>query len=555
MEDDEDIDEDKINDVEKLLYCSICHKSVFDIIAINNSKRNKILQELMQSIDFSELIKKCNCKNNSEFLYAHKFCILLNILYKYETKCEKCKEDYNIKIVKKFDKKRFINLFLIFVFIYIIHLFIFLFCMFLLFINVILKEYVKKNNKLIQYKHIFIFFGIIIFIINSFFLYFTIIINIKKFKVNIYKYIIDILDYEDTKEKKEKNKITSDILLLKEFFEWGHFQPVKYLINDMGKKYFFNSIYSSYLKKVNNIIDKNNREYGFEMHNIKIISADSKLNDGINNNLWLNNNMNNNCGNNNNNFLKINNLFYKPNEEINFSSNLSSKLNNDGNENDNSNNNIIINSSNNNSNNFTRGKTKNRVLGSLKLNHTMNDFINININPRTSKNINININFSNEKISQIEQFSSSKDYTLRSGRANFRRNSKIGKTALIPKKLMMTNIIAEQNIFKRKRRQLQSIKIKRNKLNLKNTQIIGNIDEEIDFSSIDDMRSRFSKMKGGSDTQKNISSRESKYSNFKTKKSFKDVSLNISKSNIGEEEDEQNIGTSNNMNKHVHFDG
>ena len=323
----------------------------------------------------------------------------------------------------------------------------------------------------------------------------------------------------------------------------------------MGKKYFFNSIYSSYLKKVNNIIDKNNREYGFEMHNIKIISADSKLNDGINNNLWLNNNMNNNCGNNNNNFLKINNLFYKPNEEINFSSNLSSKLNNDGNENDNSNNNIIINSSNNNSNNFTRGKTKNRVLGSLKLNHTMNDFINININPRTSKNINININFSNEKISQIEQFSSSKDYTLRSGRANFRRNSKIGKTALIPKKLMMTNIIAEQNIFKRKRRQLQSIKIKRNKLNLKNTQIIGNIDEEIDFSSIDDMRSRFSKMKGGSDTQKNISSRESKYSNFKTKKSFKDVSLNISKSNIGEEEDEQNIGTSNNMNKHVHFDG
>ena len=555
MEDDEDIDEDKINDVEKLLYCSICHKSVFDIIAINNSKKNKILQELIQSIDFSELIKKCNCKNNSEFLYAHKFCILLNILYKYETKCEKCKEDYNIKIVKKFDKKRFINLFLIFLFIYIIHLFVFLFCMFLLFINVILKEYMKKNNKFIQYKHIFIFFGIIIFIINSFFLYFTIIINIRKFKINIYKYIIDILDYEDTKDKKEKNKITSDILLLKEFFEWGHFQPVKYLINDMGKKYFFNRVYSSYLKKVNNIFEKNNGEYGIEMHNIKIISADSKLNDGINNNLWLNNNMNNNCGNNNNNFLKINNLFYKPNEEINFSSNLSSKLNNDVNENDNSNNNIIINSSNNNSNNFTRGKTKNQVLGSLKLNHTMNDFINININPKTSKNINININFSNEKISQIEQFSSSKDYTLRSGRANSRRNSKIGKTALIPKKLMMTNIIAEQNIFKRKRRQLQSIKIKRNKLKLKNTQIIGNIDEEIDFSSIDDMRSRFSKGKGGSDTQKNISSRESKYSNFKTKKSFKDVSLNISKSNIGEEEDEQNVGTSNNMNKHVHFDG
>ena len=184
----------------------------------------------------------------------------------------------------------------------------------------------------------------------------------------------------------------------------------------------------------------------------------------------------------------------------------------------------------------------------------MNDFINININPNTSKNINININFSNEKISQLEQFSSSKDFTLRSGRANFRRNSKIGKTALIPKKLMMTNIMAEQNIFKRKRRQLQSIKIKRNKLNLKNTQITANINEEIDFSSIDGVGSHFSKRTGSSEMQKIMSSRESRYSNFKTKKSFKDVPLNISNSNIGEE-DEQNNRNSISSNKNVHFDG
>jgi hypothetical protein len=229
-------------------------------------------------------------------------------------------------------------------------------------------------------------------------------------------------------------------------------------------------------------------------------------------------------------------------------------MNNEGNDNENSNNNIIINSSNNNSNHFTRGKKKNQILGSLKLSHTMNDFINININPNTSKNINININFSNEKISQLEQFSSSKEYTLRSGRANFRRNSKIGKTALIPKKLMMTNIMAEQNIFKRKKRQLQSIKIKRNKLNLKNTQITSNINEEIDFSSIDGVGSHFSKRTGSSGMKKNTSSRESRDSNFKTKKSFKDVTLNISNSNIGEE-DEQNLRNSINSNKHVHFDG
>ena len=239
MEDNEDIDEEKINDEEQLQYCSICHKNTFDTIAINNSKRNKILKELLQSIDFSELIKKCNCKNNSNYLYVHKFCILLKILYKYETKCEKCKADYNINIVKKFDKKRFIKLFLFFLFIYIIHLFVFLFCMFLLFINVILKEYMKKNsNKFIQYKHIFIFFGIVIFIINSFFLFYTIIINIKFFKINIYKYIIDILDFEEKKEKNEKKEKALNILL-EEFLEWGHFQPMKYLISDISKKYFF----------------------------------------------------------------------------------------------------------------------------------------------------------------------------------------------------------------------------------------------------------------------------------------------------------------------------
>ncbi len=268
---------------------------------------------------------------------------------------------------------------------------------------------------------------------------------------------------------------------------------------------------------MNNFIDKNNSEYYVDFHNIKIISADSKFTDGNNNYFWLNNNMNNYNANNNPNYLNLNNIFNKQSEEINFSSNLSSKLNNEGNDNENSNN-IIINSSNNNSNFFTRGKKNNRILGSLKLSHTMNDFINININPKTSKNINININFSNEKISQIEQFSSSKDYT---GRANTRRNSKIGKTALIPKKLMMTNIMAEQNIFKRKKRQLQSIKLKRNILNLKNTQITGNIDEEIDFSSFDGMGSHFSKGTGGSEQQKNFSSRESRCSNFKTKKSFK----------------------------------
>ena len=553
MDNDDFDDDEEVDNIEKLLYCSICHKNTFDIIT-DNYKKNCVLKEILKSGDFSELIKKCNCKINNKEIHSHKFCVLLKILFKYETRCEKCKTDYNIKISKKLDRKKFLTSIIFYLIIYIIHLFVFLFCMFLIFIKDILKEYMK-SNKIIPYQHLFIFFGIIIFIINCFFLYFSIINNIKQFKLNIYNYIIDILDAEE--DDKNKTKI---IPLLNEFQEWAHSQSLKDLIYDVNNKWFFNRIYSSYINEVNGIIDKNNSELRKNyMDNINIISVNSDENKYLDN-LQSNLNLfsNNNLFNNNPKFLQINNLFNKQNEEINFSSNQSSKLNNENNENENSNNNIIIHH--NNSNNFIRKKSKKGIHSSLKLNHTLNDYINININPSvTSKNINININFSNEKNSQIEQISTSKEFTLRSGRA-LRRNSKIGKTALIPKKLMMTNIINDNNIFKRKRRQLKSIKIRRNPLNLKNTQITGNIDEEIDFSSIEDMRSGFSK--GTGDINQRILSPKSgsKFGNFRTKKSFKDVSLNISNSvneeaEISKEQNGRNSIQTNGTNKKVHFVG
>ena len=566
----EEIEDEEIKNTQLLIYCSICHKKTFDIIT-NKTKKNKILNELTKHVDLSELIKKCNCKNKNNYLYAHKFCVLLKILFNYETNCEQCKTDYNIKIKKKFDKNKFIKVFLFFLLIYIIHIFLFLLCFFLLFINAILKGSFNHNNKLYIYKSIFIFFGVLLFLINCFFLFFTIYITIKQFKINIYNFIIDILDAEENNQNNKKNNNNINNILLKEFQEWAHFQSANYIIYDMNKKFFFNRIYFSYKKEINDIINKNNSDID-DLNIINVIFDNKEDNIAFNNlknNLQKNNNINTINKNNNKNpkFLQINNLFHKPNEEMNCSSNPSSKLNN---ENDNSNNNILIqNKSNSNgNNNFTRKKTKNDIHGSVKLNHTLNDYINININPATSKNINININFSNEKISQVEQFSSSKEFTLRSGRGNHRRNSKIGKTALIPKKLMMTNIINEPNIFKRKKRQLQSIKIKRNKLNLKNTQITGNIDEEIDFSSFEDMGSGISKGIQG----RVSSSKLSRCSNFKSKKSFRDVPLNISSSygeGIGEKNiegnlegndifDEQNRKDSlksNNVNKKVHFAG
>lgn len=126
----------------------------------------------------------------------------------------------------------------------------------------------------------------------------------------------------------------------------------------------------------------------------------------------------------------------------------------------------------------------------------------------------------------------------------------------------MSNLISEANSFKRKRRQLKSIKIKQNKIKLQGTKIIGNIeeDEEIDFSEFDKIGSKISKI--DEDNKKSTFPRNDldlKYSNFKTKKSYKDVTLNISNSDVGGIEDvssNQNFRLSlkNNMvGKHVHF--
>jgi hypothetical protein len=549
----DDIDDDEeINNIESLIYCSICHKKNFDIIT-DKLKQNKLLLELMKSVNYLELIKKCNCKIKNEFTYAHKLCVLLNILYKYETKCEKCKTDYNIIIRKKFNKKKFFYLFLVFIFIYTIHLLVFLFCIFLLFINIILKEYMK-SDKYIAYKNIFIFFGGILFVINCFILYFSIIINIRLFKINIYDFIIDIFDVEDIDPKQNKNNIKSNKLLI-EFLSWAHLQSSNFLINEINKKYFFYRFYSRYLNEINEFINSNNSDISSNLEKINIINVeDDNHISNIQKNYLMSKNMISHK--NNPNFLQINNLFNRQIDEINFSSNHSSKFNNDI---DNSNNNIIKQ----NNNNFLRQNSKNPIHGSVKLNNTLNDFINININPMTSKNINININFSKEKISQIEKISSSKDFTTQSFRRAFGRDSKIGKTALIPKKLMMSNIITDQNFFKRKKRQLQSIKLRRNQLNLKNTQITGNIDEEIDFSSIERMGDGISK--GINDTSQKIMSppgdKNFKYSNFKNKKSFRDADLNVSSSYSDDSENSKNkndgnISKSNcSNNKRVHFAG
>ena len=540
----ESVDEEKI---ESSLICSICHKNSLDIKQ-NNSKLKKIFNEIFKNTELSELIQKCKCKNTininklekrDSYIYTHKYCILLKILFNFEIKCEACNTIFNIKIEKRIDKKKKIYLFIAFLIIYMMHLLIYLFCMFLLFINVVLKEYIK-----IPYKHIIPFFGVILIFINSLFLYFSIIKNIKTRKIYFYKYSINIFDI-NRKNKKIINEDSELYKLTQEFYQWFYSQSIINLLINKNKKFIIN--------KGNYIYNNNIREY-IKKNNIyfqKFIRNDLDLKDNIYNNdtkdIIINNN-NNNC-----NILSLNNInnIYNKNAEKE-ENNLYSNRSQNSSRRDLNKNNVSLN------NNDINRKISNNTgsLNTIDENQKTNnkDFINININQATSKNINIKIHINGEK-SSVFDFSSSKEFTIKS----LLTSKKVLKTALIPKNNIIKNLISESNTFKRKRRQLNSIKIRQKRLKLKGTKIEGSIEEneEIDFSEFEKIGSKISKYsKLNKKSCKNDFDLNLKCSNFRRKKSFKEVNLNISNSDFGgkEEISINRLSLRNNIaGKHVHF--
>ena len=99
---------------ENIKICSICNKNILNTKNIN-SKMMKIYKDIFKDVELDEIIKKCYCDSNKynietegkEYnIYAHKYCILLKIIFNFEIKCENCNSIYNIKIYKKIDKKK-----------------------------------------------------------------------------------------------------------------------------------------------------------------------------------------------------------------------------------------------------------------------------------------------------------------------------------------------------------------------------------------------------------------------------------------------------------------
>ena len=503
--------------------CSICNKEILNLNHNNlkNSNQSKKLKDNMKSMEYSILIKKCFCKNainnnNTENgIYAHKYCILLKVIYNFETKCDKCHTSYNINIDKKVEIKKKIYLIIKFVFIYMVHLIFYLFCIFLIFINNIIKKNINK-----KYKHLPIFISTILFLINNIVLYFTIINNIKGYRY-IFKYKIDISNAIELNidNIKSKSKIYE---LLYDYYKWFYVKSENNLIIDQHKNYLINSGKYNNNKEIQKYIKENNSQFN-EINYIKDDHFQEKTiednYDSINNYLTLKNNTKNENEDFNpfENFKKMNKM---EGEEI-------KEDNNDMLED------LYSDKTDNNEDNKITSEIKNNknIIAMTSINKNRPDYINININPTQGNNINININF-NKEINNINKLSKNESSEIVFNPSKkLKENS--GQSALILNKNFMNKIMEENNNYYqnlKKRKQIKSIKLKQQNVKIKDKKI-GDIqeNEEIDFSEFE---------KGKMDSKISKESKINKFyflknhgsanDLFKTKKSYKEVTLNIS---------------------------
>ena len=136
--------------------------------------------------------------NSNSNSYAHKNCILQNIINNLEIKCDKCNSFYNIKIdkIKKVDMSKKVCVFIVFIFIYFIHLIIYILC--------ILFIFIMKDAIDIKYYHVPIFFRCVLFLINTIILYFSLVNNIHHYK-HLIKYKIDIFNIKSSNNNNNNN--------------------------------------------------------------------------------------------------------------------------------------------------------------------------------------------------------------------------------------------------------------------------------------------------------------------------------------------------------------
>ena len=233
--------------------CALCKQKNLsvDFSKIKSYKiKNFIDSNRINKEDYSNILKICNCNKN-----VHKFCILLNILFNFEIKCPECNQFYNIKITKVTDNKEKCSIICLTVYLAFIHLILYGICVSLLIFNINKYEMNDfKNTSNDKYIIAQYFFAIIIFIINSYLLYRSIISILDKFKY-CFKCFINI------NEKDSGNKIDDSKYFepLYKFYRYFYNDRLSHLICKRNEIFFVNKI--CYNKDFQNLIKNNNLEF------------------------------------------------------------------------------------------------------------------------------------------------------------------------------------------------------------------------------------------------------------------------------------------------------
>ena len=264
--------------------CAICKQKNLsvDFSKIKSYKiKNFIDNNRINKEDFSNILKICNCNKN-----VHKFCILLNILFNFEIKCPECNQFYNIKITKVTDNKEKCSIICLTAYLILIHLILYGVCVSLIIFNINKYEMNDfKNTSKDKYIITQYFFAIIIFIINSYLLYRSIICILDKYKY-CYKCFINI------NEKDSGNKIDDSKFFepLYKFYRYFYNDRLSYLICKRNEIFFLNKI--CYNKDFQNLIKNNNLEFQHVSNGYKEYSNYNKRNEDEQL-LKINNNNNN----------------------------------------------------------------------------------------------------------------------------------------------------------------------------------------------------------------------------------------------------------------------
>ena len=272
----------KLNNNENIKFCSICKCDKISINLINkNQNELKILKTKLKlkESEYSNIIKICNCTKKSP--KAHKLCILLNILYNFNLKCSECNADYNIVVTNHINTSRKVlnicslicNLF--------INLIIYGASVFLILNPLIIDKNKDNNPEKNKFEHIFYFFGGLIFILNTFFIYVTISCILFNNHENINDYSIDIKDINETNKSKNTDKYYNMLYM---FFRYFYKTQIRFLIDKKHKSIYISRGYGYFNKELKDIIIKNNIECGKEY----------KLNNGGEDILNINKNINKN---------------------------------------------------------------------------------------------------------------------------------------------------------------------------------------------------------------------------------------------------------------------